>query len=182
MSVIVLVILYVLIAVQTMLFYVGCHEQCYIPSQPHLKTLLTYNRITTLVLFFLWIHLSYGFISFSINRIYLVIGLILIVLGQLLNMSVYKAISVDGVYYIGQYDPKHYEMIDGFPYTIPHPMYVGAIITICGLFLSFGFDNKGRVRYPVLCLSLYKIAAYLIAICFENDCKTDPSCAKQLTK
>eukprot|EP00213_Chloropicon_mariensis_P005753 CAMPEP_0197474528 /NCGR_PEP_ID=MMETSP1309-20131121/5968_1 /TAXON_ID=464262 /ORGANISM="Genus nov. species nov., Strain RCC998" /LENGTH=168 /DNA_ID=CAMNT_0043014201 /DNA_START=387 /DNA_END=893 /DNA_ORIENTATION=- len=62
----------------------------------------------------------------------LLFGAILFAAGQALNLGVYKALGVDGVYYGIKYGKK-VPWVTGFPFNIcPHPQYIGASLSIWG--------------------------------------------------
>lgn len=69
------------------------------------------------------------------------------VIGQLLNYSVYKKIGVSGVYYGRELGviPASLPFVQGFPFIIPHPMYVGACMSIYGTLQIMGYDRSGNI-------------------------------------
>ena len=54
---------------------------------------------------------------------------------QILNVSIYKAIGADGVYY-GVRLGKQVPWVTGFPFnmSLSHPQYVGSVLTVWGCF------------------------------------------------
>lgn len=98
-------------------------------------------------------------------------AIFLILIGQWLNVSVYSSIGEDGVYYqrelvgIQNKAPPH----NVFLFTImPHPMYVGCIITALGLGLLWGINAHGKVLYPIwFCVGIV-IICYLFSIYIES--------------
>lgn len=74
---------------------------------------------------------------------------LLVGVGQALNVSLYRAIGMRGVYYgtkLGEEVPWH----DGYPFTIvAHPQYVGSVLTLWG-----GYLLLARVAPPGACLLL----------------------------
>uniref|UniRef100_A0A7S2NCY7 phosphatidyl-N-methylethanolamine N-methyltransferase n=1 Tax=Alexandrium andersonii TaxID=327968 RepID=A0A7S2NCY7_9DINO len=76
-----------------------------------------------------------------INR--LIAGIVLLALGQLLNMAVFNAIGAIGVYYgsqLGYEVPWH----EGFPYNvgISDPQYWGVILCVWGVYVSIMADGN----------------------------------------
>ncbi len=75
------------------------------------------------------------------NFVNLVIGSILCSFGQVLNLSVYKTLGKNGVYY-GSRLGKSIPWVTGFPFnTVPHPQYVGSVLTIWGFTVIFARES-----------------------------------------
>jgi hypothetical protein len=75
--------------------------------------------------------------NIEFNSIFLT-GSILIGVGQLLNISVYKAIGFNGVYYGILFGEKYkVPWVTSFPYNMPikHPQYIGAYLCYLGVWL-----------------------------------------------
>jgi len=85
-----------------------------------------------------------------------IINLLLIITGQVLNMSVYKKLGAKGVYY-GNKLGHTLPYITTFPYNlgIKNPQYVGCILTLCGLYPLIS------IRYLMYSSSLYYITMYI---------------------
>lgn len=50
-------------------------------------------------------------------------------------------------------------------------MYVGCILTTVGTFLVFGLERDGRVRTDALCLAIFVVGVYVVAMALERqDC------------
>lgn len=95
-----------------------------------------------------------------------IVGALLVACGQYLNYSVFKAIGVEGVYY-GVRLGKKIDWFEGFPFTfVPHPQYVGGVLTLWGVVLHLiNADHPGQ-SFPliVFCVALpvfYRVTAYL---------------------
>jgi hypothetical protein len=102
----------------------------------------------TLELFFLaWVLYGYEISwRFSSFKMLFIIG------GQILNLSVYDQLGLEGVYYGSQF--KKLPMITSFPYTIcSNPQYVGCVLTYYGILLFYPYQE-------VLLLTLYGILWY----------------------
>lgn len=69
----------------------------------------------------------------AIPPAHLALGLTLGIIGQILNISIYRAIGHAGVYYgfkLGHKIP----WVNGFPFNVvSHPQYVGSILSIWGM-------------------------------------------------
>lgn len=93
-----------------------------------------------------------------------ILGMQLILLGQLFNWGVYAAIGEAGVYYgcrLGRKIPWAY----GFPFdTVPHPQYLGATISIWGtsiLFASAGSVENGLYGLACIMSCFYAFSSYV---------------------
>lgn len=84
-----------------------------------------------------WGYLRGGFVPVpvllqSLHPVQVVVGLGLILFGQVLNAGIFKAIGHVGVYYgfkLGHVVP----WVDGFPFNVVrHPQYVGSVATVWG--------------------------------------------------
>ena len=81
---------------------------------------------------------------FSTNYFNIYIGWLFILLGQVLNISVYYKLGVKGVYYGIQYKTvKFRKIFNEFPFYIYHPQYLGGVLSYIGVFLLFGYNNGG---------------------------------------
>jgi len=81
-------------------------------------------------------------VGFSVGSLplQLLIGLALIVTGQVFNVAIYKAIGKNGVYYGNRFGAQLGPWCTGFPFNVPppmgrHPQYFGVLCTIWGLVL-----------------------------------------------
>jgi hypothetical protein len=74
-----------------------------------------------------------------------IVGAILVVAGQRLNMSAYNALGFIGVYY-GYELGYPVKRVIGFPYNlgISDPQYWGVVLTIFGLYIGVGLANAGE--------------------------------------
>jgi hypothetical protein len=90
-----------------------------------------------------------------------------ILLGQVLNGAVYKALGFEGVYYCRELGYPVRPWIHGFPFIMPHPQYIGSILTVMGAGGWFGIGPEGP-RMDILYLTLYVIALYGYAMMFER--------------
>lgn len=88
-------------------------------------------------------------------------GLVLLILGQFLNLKVNTALKVDGVYY-GIRFGIDVPWCTSFPYNVPYiqdPQYVASIMTIAGTYLMFDYDKIWAI---------YLVACYLYMACLES--------------
>jgi methylene-fatty-acyl-phospholipid synthase len=94
----------------------------------------------------------------------LLAGALLILAGQLLNLSVFRVLGRVGVFYgnrLGQPVPWRRT----FPFTwFEHPQYLGTVLTIWGFFVLMRFPAHDWLYVPVLETVYYAIGAY-----FERD-------------
>lgn len=96
------------------------------------------------------------------------LGAMLIVTGQLLNMSVFARLGRVGVFY-GDRLGHNVAWQEGFPFSvIPHPQYAGTALSIWGLFLVMRYPNPDWIALPLL-----ETVYYLFAMRFESGKRTD---------
>jgi methylene-fatty-acyl-phospholipid synthase len=90
-----------------------------------------------------------------------VVGAALLLCGQTLNLSVFLRLGRVGVFYgdrLGHSPPWR----DGFPFSLfEHPQYVGAVLSIWGLFAIARFPHNDWFALPVLETVYYTVGARL---------------------
>lgn len=87
-------------------------------------------------------------------------GGILIIVGQLLNLSVFYRLGKIGVFYGNKlgYDVSWCE---GFPFSVfDHPQYVGTLTSIWGFFLIMRFPHSDWIALPIIETLYYALGAY----------------------
>jgi methylene-fatty-acyl-phospholipid synthase len=90
-----------------------------------------------------------------------VLGVLAIVAGQVLNLSVFLRLGRVGVFYGNRFGHR-VEWRDGFPFSLlAHPQYVGAALTIWGVFLLVRFPFADWFALPLLSSVYYAIGAHL---------------------
>lgn len=161
--------LWIVYGVHIVLFWVGCKQHTILPSHEKLKAILVWNRVLFFVLLFVWLQLQYGQLFYLSNKALITIGVLVLSIGQVLNMAVYRAIGSDGVYYGSEYGVTSDKKLSGFPFNIPHPMYTGCLLTTIGMFFIFGFDENNKVRTRALAISSYIFLLYLVSIIIERN-------------
>lgn len=88
-------------------------------------------------------------------------GIALIVIGQLLNASVFVRLGMTGVFYGNRFGHS-VRWRYGFPFSwLRHPQYVGTVATIWGIFLALRFPNPDWIVLPVLETMYYVVGAFL---------------------
>jgi len=93
----------------------------------------------------------------------LVFGLVLVAVGQIFNIAVYKALGKDGVYYgskLGRPGP----WVNGFPFVIRDPQYSGCVMTIWGGYLLMttpAHVSAGAIPLAC-CWTLFYLASSII--------------------
>lgn len=84
-------------------------------------------------------------------------GIAAIVLGQVLNASVFHRLGRTGVFY-GDRMGHDVPWVEGFPFSLlKHPQYVGAVLSIWGLFLVLRFPHDDWIVLPLI-ETLYYLA------------------------
>ena len=120
-------------------------------------------KIIQLTVFFVWcyVHGEGAFLQASGNGLFVALGCALIVLGQVLNFSVFYRLGTRGVFYGNKFG---YEIpwIRDFPFSVlKHPQYVGAVCSIWGFFLTTRFPCDDWCMIPLLETAYYACGAYL---------------------
>ena len=106
---------------------------------------------------------SYEFSNMTSTRCLLALALFGV--GQFLNMSVYKAIGVNGVYY-GTRLGKKVPWYNGFPFgTVPHPQYLGSALSYWGVFLFF---YNASHHLPLMALGVFTTLFYAFSSYVEQ--------------
>lgn len=91
----------------------------------------------------------------------LALGIGLIAVGQILNISVFRRLGTTGVFY-GTRFGHDVPWRDGFPFSVfKHPQYVGTVLSIWGLFLVMRFPNVDWMLLPLLETAYYSVGARL---------------------
>src|SRR5262245_36326200 len=89
------------------------------------------------------------------------IGGALIVFGQVLNVGVFVRLGKIGVFY-GNRLGYHVPWCKSFPFTVvPHPQYVGAVLSIWGFFMTTRFPHDDWFVLPLLQTGYYVAGAHL---------------------
>lgn len=91
-------------------------------------------------------------------------GIILLGIGQILNLSVFQRLGKVGVFYGNRFG-RHVPRCVAFPFSLlKHPQYVGALLSIWGFFLLMRFPRPDWFLLPLLQTFYYMAGAY-----FESD-------------
>ncbi|MGE3176713.1 MAG: methyltransferase [Vicinamibacterales bacterium] len=89
------------------------------------------------------------------------VGAALVVVGQGLNVSVFRRLGADGVFYGCRFG-RPVAWCREFPYSwFAHPQYVGAVVSITGLFLALRYPHPDWYVLPVLEAVYYMAGARL---------------------
>ena len=116
-----------------------------------------------LVVFFGWCYLYGGgtIIPPDEDEPWFVAGGILILIGQILNAGVFLRLGKIGVFY-GNRLGYQVPWCRSFPFSLmPHPQYVGAILSIWGFFMTTRFPYDDWFILPLLQTAQYTAGAYL---------------------
>jgi phosphatidyl-N-methylethanolamine N-methyltransferase len=80
----------------------------------------------------------------------LAVGALLMIVGQTLNAGVFLRLGATGVFY-GKRFGCDLPWMTGFPFSIvPHPQYVGTVLTIWGLFLIARYPHPDWYALPMV--------------------------------
>ena len=89
------------------------------------------------------------------------LGVVLCGCGQLLNWSVFHRLGTVGVFY-GDRFGYHVARCTAFPFSMTaHPQYLGAVMSIWGLFLIMRFPHPDWYAVPAVETAYYLVAARL---------------------
>lgn len=89
------------------------------------------------------------------------IGAIAVAAGQILSATVFVRLGRTGVFYGNRFG-RDVEWCEGFPFSLfRHPQYVGAVLSIWGLFLIMRFPEPDWVVLPALETVYYALGASL---------------------
>jgi len=92
---------------------------------------------------------------------WLLLGLALLVVGQILNFGVFWRLGKVGVFY-GNKLGHEVPWVKGFPFSlVPHPQYVGTLMSIWGLFLVMRYPNPDWMVLPLISTFYYLLAMQL---------------------
>ena len=98
--------------------------------------------------------------NYSIQLTYFKSKLLVIIAGQLLNMSVYHKLGLEGVYYGSRF--KKLPMVTSFPYNmVNNPQYIGCILTQYGIVLFYPYNEMAII-------TTYSIMWYMATIQIEK--------------
>jgi len=127
-----------------------------------LEKLFNFFKVIQISVFLGWCYLHPNGLLWSAGRaLPLAAGATLIVVGQVLNFSVFYRLGTVGVFYGNRFG---YEIpwCTEFPFSLlDHPQYVGALLSIWGLFLALQFPRHDWYALPALETVYYALGAYL---------------------
>jgi len=85
----------------------------------------------------------------------LVGGVVLLLLGQVLNLSVMWRLGNEGVFYGNRFG-RPIEWQTGFPFSLlPHPQYLGALLSVWGFMLIMRYPNPDWIALPLISTAWY---------------------------
>lgn len=87
---------------------------------------------------------------------------IFIILGQILSVALYMKIGAEGVTYGIERGKLPNKKATGFPFIVPHPQYVGAILTCIGFIFLWGFNKDRQPIEPVISYFIIIIFLFLL--------------------
>ena len=119
-------------------------------------------KVVQVIVFLAWCYVhGSGSIAPTAPATTIVLGTSLLVLGQLLNASVFYQLGSTGVFYGNRFG-RDVRWCRGFPFShLRHPQYVGTVLSIWGLFLIMRFPNPDWLALPLLESVYYAVAAIL---------------------
>lgn len=89
------------------------------------------------------------------------VGILLIAAGQVLNAGVMYRLGTEGVFYGNRFG-REIEWQTGFPFSLlPHPQYLGALMSVWGFLLAMRFPNADWIVLPLISTLYYALGARL---------------------
>lgn len=118
-------------------------------------------KLVQMYVFGTWYYSHYGTALPSLGWTQLIIGLGLITFGQILNCMVWYRIGVDGVCYGCKFG-RNVPWCTEFPFShFAHPQYLGAILTVWGMFVFSSQDHSDWFILPLIESALYLTSMYV---------------------
>lgn len=122
-----------------------------------LERLFNAFKVLQIVVFLGWCYLHPNALLWPVFAA----GVSLCVVGQVLNFSVFYRLGTVGVFYGNRFG---YDVpwCTEFPFSVmEHPQYIGALLSIWGLFLALQFPRHDWYAIPMLESAYYVLGAYL---------------------
>jgi methylene-fatty-acyl-phospholipid synthase len=121
-------------------------------------------KLVQLYVFASWYSARYGTSLPSIDWMQTLLGGSVFVLGQLLNMLVWYRIGLEGVCYGCKFG-RRVPWCTEFPYShFAHPQYLGAIMTIWGMFIFSWNECEDWFVLPVVETLLYASSMFYLEV------------------
>lgn len=141
-------------------FVVACRRLVPCPDPVGvLAVLFGVFKFVQVLVFLAWMAVHGGLTPATDRIAVLVGGGVLLVAGQVLNLSVFARLGRTGVFYgnrLGHVVP----WCEGFPFSIVrHPQYVGTVLSIWGLFLVMRYPEPDWLVLPLLETIYYALGA-----------------------
>jgi len=122
---------------------------------------VAFKVIQFLIFAWWWMRDGHGLRPVSMDAGHLVLGGVLLVLGQILNVSVFARLGRVGVFYGGRLGHPM-EWHRGFPFSwFRHPQYVGTVMSIWAGFLIMRYPADDWLVLPLLETVYYVVGAWL---------------------
>ena len=132
-------------------------------SQPNFIKCCKYRMITLITGVFIYL-ISQKHMILSDNNFFKILGIILIISGQYLNLAVYYKLGEKGVYYGLQYRTIMFRKLSNeFPFYISHPQYLGGVLSYIGVYFLTAYNNSlFNPVLTVLLINILLVQTYLI--------------------
>ena len=126
-----------------------------------LERLFNFFKVIQISVFLAWCYFHPNpYLWLPESMVPLTAGATLVVVGQVLNLSVFYRLGSVGVFYGNRFG---YEVpwCTEFPFSLMvHPQYAGALLSIWGLFLALQFPRADWYAIPALESVYYALGAY----------------------
>jgi hypothetical protein len=100
---------------------------------------------------------------------------VFILVGQALSTALYLKIGGEGITYGIERGKLPDQKATGFPFCIPHPQYVGVVLTCIGFMFLWGFNKDRKPIEPIL--SYFVIIIFLFVL--NGWVESFPACSHQ---
>jgi methylene-fatty-acyl-phospholipid synthase len=102
-----------------------------------------------------------GLTRASADPVPFIAGVVLIVVGQVLNVGVFARLGRTGVFY-GNRLGHHVAWCQGFPFSVVrHPQYVGTALSIWGFFLAMRYPAPDWMALPLISTVYYVVSSHV---------------------
>jgi methylene-fatty-acyl-phospholipid synthase len=119
-------------------------------------------KLVQLYVFATWYYAHYGTSLPSLSWLQMVLGSSVALFGQLLNFLVWYRIGLEGVCYGCKFG-RNVPWCTQFPYShFAHPQYLGAILTVWGMFILSWNECNDWYVLPVVETLLYASSMYYL--------------------
>lgn len=156
-----LVFIWVVRLMMSTYIYYTCKSSTDVLKQ-HYFQINSSAAMTAYILTLLYIYMSFGWSHTIGKNGYWKSAAFFIIIGQILSCALYMKIGGEGVTYGIERGKLPNKRATGFPFIMPHPQYVGTVLTCIGFILLWGFNKNQQPIQPVI--SYFMIIIFLFVL------------------